>query len=70
MARKKNIHPDYKEVKFSFLNSDMEPIFIRSALKNNEKTLPKSITTHEAWQKNRAKTKFVHTVKDRFNIDL
>lgn len=70
MARKKNIHPDYQEVKFSFLNSDMEPLTIRAALKNKEKSLPKSITTHEAWQKNRQKIRTTQNVKDRFNIEL
>jgi ribosomal protein L31 len=66
--RKKNIHPQYKEVKFVFLNSDMEPLTIRSACNGTEKSLAKSITTHEAWQKDRQKVRSVHIVKDRFNI--
>ena len=70
MARKKNIHPNYKEVKFVFLNSTMEPVTIRSTLGVQEKSLPKSILTHEAWQKDRKKVTSAHTIKSRFDLEL
>ena len=70
MARKKNIHPNYKEVTFQFLNSPMAPIKIRSALGVQEKSLPKSVLTHEAWQKDRKKVTSSYVIKSRFDLDL
>jgi ribosomal protein L31 len=70
MARKKNIHPNYKEVKFVFLNSTMEPVTIRSTLGVAEKNLPKSVLTHEAWQKDRKKVTSSYVIKKRFDLDL
>ena len=70
MARKKNIHPNYKDVVFKFSNSPMEPITVRSTLGVAEKSLPKSVLTHEAWQKDRKKVTSSYVIKSRFDLDL
>lgn len=70
MARAKNIHPNYKETKFIFLNSPMAPMTIRSAINVPEKSLSKSIETHEAWNKEKKIIQQVNNIKDRFNVSL
>ena len=68
MARKKNIHPDYKEVEFAFLNSPMKPITIKSTLKGTQKSMAKSIVTSDVWKENRKNVVKDDTIKDKYNI--
>jgi ribosomal protein L31 len=70
MARKKNIHENYSEVKFTFLNNEAEPIMVCSTLNTKEKTISKSINSHKAWQKDRKKVISQQEIKKRFDIDL
>ena len=70
MARKRNIHENYSEVKFTFLNNEAEPITVCSTLTTKEKSISKSINTHKAWQKDKKKTVSQQEIKKRFDIDL